>query len=227
MIGLFISLALLGLAAIDPIGIAAMPILLLQKKPFSRSFSFLGGSFLSLVLMGLLFAHGSGAIILRFDNANSWLVPSLEVLAGVVLLGIATVLLWRIKNRALSLKPSATMTNRLRLNSWYLFGFGAALVAIQSVIDVVFVIAMIRIGDLQLSAITVLAAVITYSIAALVLQVAVVAAFRLAPEKQKRHKLDKVHSLLSRYANEALVIVSLGLGCGLLINGTLTLIYRL
>jgi len=224
MIGLFISLALLGLAAIDPIGIAAMPILLLQKNSFARSFAFLGGSFVSLVLMGLLFARGSGAIILRFDNANSWLVPSLEVLAGVVLLGIAIVLLWHIKNRSLTLEPSANMTNRLRLNSWYLFGFGAALVAIQSVVDVVFVIAMIRIGELQLSSITTLAAVITYSIAALVLQVAVVAAFRLASEKQKRQILDEVHSLLSRYANEALVIISLGLGCGLLVNGILTLI---
>src|ERR1035437_266626 len=97
MFSLFVFLALLGLSAIDPIGIAAMPILLLQKNPFIRSFIFLGGSFVSLMLMGLLFAQGYGAIVLRFDNSHAWFVPSVEAVVGLVLLIIAGIVFWRMK----------------------------------------------------------------------------------------------------------------------------------
>lgn len=219
MFGLFISLALLGLAAIDPIGIAAMPILLSQKQPYARSLAFLGGSFASLVIMGLLFARGFGAIVIRFENDHSWLVPSVEIVAGLVLLGIAATLLWRLKHGQLSTEPSTGMVKRLKLNNWHLFGFGAVLVAAQSVVDVVFVIAMIHIGQLHLSAAALVAAVLTYAVAALALQVAVVAAFALTPVKQRSQTLDKVHSLLTRYANQTLTVVSLVLGTGLLIIG--------
>lgn len=84
MVVLFISLAVLGLAAIDPIGLAAMPVLLVQRRPFARSFAFLGGSFISLMVMGLLFARGFGLIVLHFEKAHTWLIPSAEVLAGLV-----------------------------------------------------------------------------------------------------------------------------------------------
>lgn len=224
MVGLFISLTLLGLAAIDPIGIAAMPILLIQKRPLARSFAFMGGSLVALLVMGELFARGFGVIVLHFETTHSWLVPSVEMLAGLVLLGLATTLLWRLRTGRLSAEPSDTMVKRLRLGGWHLFILGAALVAVQSVLDVVFVIAMIRIGQLHLAATTLTAAVATYAVAALVLQAAVVAAYVLTPEQQRRQTLDKIHNLLLRYANQALVGVSLLLGCGLLINAILTLV---
>ncbi len=221
MFTLFVSLILLGLAAIDPIGIAAMPILLLQRSSLARSLAFLGGSFTSLVIMGLLFARGLGKLVLRFENTHSWLVPSVEILAGLALLAIAITFLWRIKTGQTSVEPSSAMVKRLQFNAWHLFILGAGLVIIQSVADVVFVIAMVRIGQLQLSVITLTAAVATYAIAALALQGAVVLAYRLAPEKRRRQTLDKVHRLLVRYANQALAIVSFGLGCGLLISSML------
>jgi len=217
MFGLFVSLALLGLSAIDPIGIAAMPILLLQKKPFMRSFIFLGGSFVSLTVMGFLFARGFGAIFLSFENSHTWFMPSMEAIAGLVLLDIAGIVFWRMKSGKLSVEPSSAVTKRLQLGGWQLLMLGALLVAVQSILDVVFVIAMIRVGRLHLPTLALLAAIVTYAIAALVLQFAIVAAYRLAPPNQRAKTLDRVHVLLVRYADKALVGVSFLLGCALLV----------
>jgi hypothetical protein len=217
MFGLFFPLALLGLAAIDPLGIAAMPILLTQNKPFARSFTFLGGSFVSLMVMGFLFARGFGVRVLGFENTHAWLVPGAEVLGGLLLLGIAGTLLWRVKTGRLSVEPSDNVTKHLRLGGWQLFILGAVIVAVQSIVDVVFVIAMIRVGQINLSNIRLLAGIAAYAIAALVLQLAVVTAYRLAPQKHRLQTLDKVHHLLERYANQALIGVSLVLGCALLV----------
>jgi len=219
---LFVSLVALGLAAIDPIGLAAMPVLLVQRRPFARSFAFLGGSFASLMVMGLLFARGFGLIVLHFEKAHAWLVPSIEVLAGAVLLGIAATVFWQLKTGRVSVEPPAKLRNRLNLSELHLFAFGAALVAVQSLLDVVFVIAMIRIGQIHLSVIALTAAVMTYAVTALILQFSVLAAFKLTPEKQKHQILAKVHNLLAHYANQAVIGVSLILGSGLLINGMLT-----
>jgi hypothetical protein len=215
--GLFISLALLGLAAIDPIGIAAMPILLVQQQPLRRSCIFLSGSFVSLVTMGLLFARGFGTIVLRFEKSNDWFVPSVEAIAGIILLAIA-ITVWRcLRTNKSLIEPSPTMVRRLRLGNWQLFILGAVLVAIQSVIDIVFVIAMIRVGQLRLALPTQVAAIITYALAALVLQVAVVVAYRLTPTRQRAQTLVVVHRLLAQYADQAVVAVSLVLGCALLL----------
>jgi Sap, sulfolipid-1-addressing protein len=217
LLGLYVSLALLGLAAIDPIGIAAMPVLLLQNDPYRRSFVFLGGSFISLVAMGLLFACGFGTIVLRFETAHTWFVPSIEAAAGAVLLGIAATVFWRLKAGKSSVEPSEAMTKRLRLGSWQLFGLGALLVAVQSVVDVVFVLAMIRIGQLHLRFIALSAAIVTYAMAALVLQFAVIVAYIFTPPRRRAKTLDTVRNLLVRYANQALITVSFLLGCGLLV----------
>ena len=217
LLGVYVSLALLGLSAVDPIGIAAMPILLLQRNPYRRSFVFLGGSCLSLMVMGLLFARGFGLMVLRFENAHSWFVSSIEAIGGVVLLGIAAAVFWRLKAGKSSVEPSEAMTQRLHLGSWQLFGLGALLVAVQSVVDVVFVIAMIRVGQLHLRVVTLSAAVATYAIAALALQLAVVAAYASTPPGHRAKTLDTVRRLLVKYANQALVAVSFLLGCALLV----------
>jgi hypothetical protein len=194
-----------------------MPILLLQGNPFRRSFIFLGGSFVSLMVMGLLFARGFGAVVLRFENSHTWFVPTVEAVSGLVLLSIAGTVFWRMKTGKLSVEPSDAMVKRLQLGNWQLFILGALLVMVQSIVDVVFVIAMIRVGQLRLTAITLWAAVATYATAALVLQLAVVAAYKLAPPQQRAKTLDKVHGLLIKYANQALVAVSFLLGCLLLV----------
>lgn len=223
VLGLLTPLAVLGLLAIDPIGIAVMPILLSQKNPYGRSFVFLSGSFVALVLAGLLFAVGFGAKVLHFENAHTWLVPSTELLAGTVLLVLAARLLWLMQLGRLTTEPSDSLVRRLQLNHWHLFILGSILVTIQSMVDVVFVIAMIHIGQLHLTAPTLLTAVATYAIAALLLQLAVVGAYWMTPHKQKLLTLDRVHRLLTRYANQAVIGTSLFLSSALLINGYLSL----
>lgn len=217
MFSLFVSLALLGLSAIDPIGIAAMPILLLQKNPFMRSLTFLSGSLVSLLLMGLLFARGFGTVVLHFESSNAWVVPSLEAAAGLILLCIAGTIVWRMNRDQLTVEPGDFMVKRLRLHGWQLFIFGALLVAFQSVVDVVFVIAMIRVGRLHLQLATLTAAVATYAVAALALQFAVIVAYGLTPPKQRTKTLDKVHNLLAKYSYQVVIGISILLGCGLLV----------
>jgi hypothetical protein len=212
MLALFVTLIFLGLSAIDPIGIAIIPILLLQKHPYIRSFIFLSGSFLSLIIMGLLFAHGFGVIIMHFESTYAYLVTTLELIAGVILLIMAGVIFWRTKAGKLTFKPSASIKKRLNLNNWQLFGAGVLLVAIQSIADIVFVIAMIKIGQRNLSIITLALAVVVYALAALVLQIAVVIAFKLTPSLHRERTLDIIHRLLKDYSNQALIIVSFVLG---------------
>jgi hypothetical protein len=216
MFGLFVSLAILGLSAIDPIGIAAMPILLAQKNPLARSLTFLGGSLVSLMLIGILFAQGFGKVMLVFETDHTWFVPSIEATAGLILLVIAGVVFWRIKTGETKVEPSKTLAKSLKLGRWQLFMGGALLVTIQSIVDVVFVVAMLRIGQLHVSNITLLAAVATYALAALALQFAVVATYLLAPPAYRAKTLDSVHKLLEKHASQALVGVSLLLGCTLL-----------
>ena len=217
MLSLCVALVLLGLSAIDPIGLAIMPVLLHQKTPFIRSFVFLGGSFMSLLIMGLLLAKGFGEIILRFNKTYAHLVPVLEITAGMILLIIAGVVFWRSRAGKFSINPSSSILKRLHLNNWQLFFVGMVLVAVQSIADVVFAVAMIRIGRLNLSFAALFLAVVTYALAALVLQLAVIAAYKFSPPHLKTATLDKVHFLLEKYINHVIIVVSLLLGCVLLI----------
>jgi hypothetical protein len=217
MIGLFTLLFFLGISAVDPIGIAAMPILLLQDRPYRRSFIFLSGSFFSLTLMGVLFARGFGIIVLHFNTSHPWLISYAEAISGIILLCVGTALLWRLKKGSLSTNPPHSFISKLQLGNTRLFIVGALIVAIQSVIDVVFVIAMIRAGQLQLPNITLLLAVITYAIAALLLQLLVVLTYWITPIDRKTKTLNKVHRLLSKYANQVLISVSFLIGIALLV----------
>jgi hypothetical protein len=221
MFGLLLSLAGLGLVSIDPVGIAAMPVLLTQKRPLARSFIFLGGSFAALMAVGLLLALGFGVVVLRFENSHKWLVPGSETLAGLVLLSIGAGLIWHVKTGRASTEPPQSIVKRLRLGNIQLFMLGAVIVTIQSVADVVFVIAMIRAGQLNLSVFGVTAVVGAYAIAALALQLSVVMAYRIARPEHRTRILSKVHSLLADYSNQALICISLVLGCGLLGAGLL------
>ena len=216
MFALYLSLALLGLSAVDPVGIALVPLLLVQKHPYRRVLIFLSGSFVSLTAMGLVFAKGLGRIVLRFDQTHTWFVPAMELAGGVILVVVATILLMNYKSGKTASEPSARTQTWLKLGGLQLFVVGALLVAIQSVIDVVFVIAMVRLGQYKLSGIAQLSAVVTYAFTALLIQIIIVVAFRLAPPKQKAQVLSKVHSLLAQYADTALIVVSFILGFVLL-----------
>lgn len=215
MLSIYFSLAALGLAAIDPVGIAIMPILLGQKHPYRRALIFLSGSFVSLALMGWLFANGFGKTVLRFEQHNSWFVPSAELIAATVLLIIAVVAYVQIKRHKASLEPSKRVQNWLVYGDAQLFLVGAGLVMVQSVLDIVFVVAMVKLGQSQLSELEVIAAVSVYAFTALALQLAVVAAFMVVPQQRKARLLEWVHRALAGYAEQAVIVVSLTLSCGL------------
>jgi len=222
MPGLYIALALLGLSTIDPIGIGIMPVLLIQKRPYVRALAFLGGSFVSLMLMGILFAEGFGRLVLHFEHRDHRFVPVIEIIGSIILLIIALVLYIQFRKGKLNVEPSGKVRRYLQFGDITIFSMGAILVAIQSIIDVIFVVAMVRVGQLQLSFIRLFFAILAYTIAALLPQTAVVVAFKMAPEKQKDLTLQKVHNLLEKYANKALIIVSLGLSCLLIILAALS-----
>lgn len=224
MFSLFLSLTLLGLAAVDPVGIAAMPILLSQERPMVRSFIFLLGSFLALVTVGLVLTQGLGALILHFETTHRWLIPSIEAMAGIILLIVAIYALHRNRNKQLSDVSSEFIMKRLRLGNWQLFLLGALLVTFQSIVDVVFVVAMIRIEVLHLEAIPLLAAIVTYAVAALLLQLIVVIMYRVAPIKQRTVVLHRIRDLITRHADRTIVVVSVVLGIGLLINAAFSIV---
>ena len=216
MLRLFISLALLGLAAIDPVGIAIMPVLLTQDKPYRRSLVFIAGSFSALMLMGLLFSKGIGAFVLRFESSHSWFVPTVERGAGVILLCIAAITFVRFKaGKSETELPDRTL-GWLKLKYVKLFLLGGLIVAVQSIIDVVFVIAMVRAGQYRLTTPALVAAIATYAIAALLIQITVVLAYRLTPKAEKTKLLNHVQKLLTSYASQTLIAISLILGILLL-----------
>lgn len=218
MLALFISLVLLGLSAIDPIGIAAMPILLVQKHPYKRSVIFLFGSFMSLMLMGMLFAKGFGHIVLAFEDSHTWIVPVAELTCGLVLIIVSTVLTVRIKkSKTTDMKPSARLQNKLKMGTVQLFLAGALLVAVQSIVDVVFLVAMIHVGQLHMNIAEVAIAVFAYTISALLIQISCIIAYRLAPTKHKTEVIKKIHILLNKYAERSVVYIGYILGLILIV----------
>lgn len=209
MIVLFVSLAVLGLSTVDPVGIGILLLLLAQERPYKRAFTFLGGSFASLMLMGLLFARGLGNVVLHLEERAHWLLPTVEVISACILLVVALSTYYKLRTARLSVEPPDQIAKWLNRTEWHLFLLGAVVVAVQSVIDVVFVMAMIHIGQATLSNALLVAAILTYTVSALALQIAVVVTFRFAPAKKKAQTLRAVHLLLQNYASQVLISVSL------------------
>lgn len=222
MIWLYIALLLLGLAAIDPLGIIAMPILLAQRKPYIRSAIFLSGSFVSLIAMGLLFSKGLGISIVRLEQQYVWILPIVELLAGLVLLVTGVYILVRIKQRTINDEPSSVMVRRLHLGNWGIFVVGVLLVAIQSVVDVVFAIAMIKLEALQVSFGQLVGGIVAYAIGALLLQIIIVIMYLATPPKLRKTVIERVRSVAERYAHRILVVLSFVLGGTLMMNSILT-----
>ena len=206
----------LGLAAVDVVGIAFMPILLAQARGLRRAVVFLLGSFVSLVAMGLLFTTGLGTVVRDVQDRYPWLVPGVEVFGGVVLLGLGAVMLIRALRGSSAHAPD-NLVERLNLPEPLLFLFGAGLVAIQSIIDVVFVVAMVDVGARDLPLYEVVANVLAYAVAALAIQVAVVVAYTLTPHTRREHAMAAFADWLARRGELWAGIVALGLGVALLV----------
>ena len=217
MLALFVSMAFLGLMSIDPVGIASMPVLLLQKRPIARSLSFLGGSLASLFIMGILLAKLLGRSILSFEHKYAWLRRLIEVIAAIILFVIAGTLYWQKNHKKSTFKLSGSMRQKLNLGLKHLFFIGALIVAAQSLLDVVFIIAMVRLGQIHMSFLKLVLIIGTYSLSALMIQLTIVVIFMLAPIKSKKMILELVNRLLNKYASWLLIAISIAIGVVLLI----------
>lgn len=205
----------LGLAAVDVVGIAFMPILLAQTNGVRRATVFLLGSFVALLTMGMVFTTGLGSVVVDIQHRYPWLVPGVEVFGGVVLLVLGVVMLVRARNGSSTHAPD-NLVERLNLPEPLLFGFGAVLVAIQSVIDVVFVVAMVDVGARELPLYEVVANVLAYAVAALAIQVAVVVAYVVTPHERREHVMAAFSDWLARKGEFWAGLIALGLGIALL-----------
>ena len=95
MLSLLVSLGLLGLAAVDPVGIAVMPLLLTQTDGIRRSIWFLIGSAIGITALGVAFAIGAGHVMLRVTKDFPWLEPAIEIACGVIFAGFGLYLWWQ------------------------------------------------------------------------------------------------------------------------------------
>jgi hypothetical protein len=224
--GLLAEVAGLGLAAVDVIGIAFMPILLAQADGLRRAATFLAGSFVALVLMGLLFTTGIGSVIADVNQNHPWLEPGIEVVGGVVILGVGLFMLWRTRSGEVAHAPD-NLVEKLELPKPLLFAFGAVLVTVQSLVDVVFVVAMVDIGTRDLPFPEVLLLVLTYAVAALLIQVLVVVAYLVAPAHRRAVAMASFADWLGRRGEFWGGVVSVVLGVGLLVTSTPDLVRAL
>lgn len=214
---LLAELAGLGLAAVDPIGIALMPILLAQPRGLTRAWTFVLGSLAALVALGLVFTGTVGSYVLDWNRERPWLEPGIEVFGAVVLVALGLYMLWRSRSGEASHAPD-NLVAKLTLPLPLLFLVGAILVTVQSLVDVVFVVAMVDAGAAQLGPVQNLVAVLTYAIAALLIQIAVVVAFLLLPTHRRESAMASFSQWLARNGERVAGWVSLALGVVLLVT---------
>lgn len=220
MFRVFLMMFGLGLAAVDPIGIALMPLLLTQKCPLRRSIAFLSGSLLALMVMGVAFAWGLGLLVLHAEQAHPWLVPYGQVAAGTVLLAVAIgMIIYRRRHRQAGMQPPQLLVDQLRLKVWHIAMAGAALVVAQSIADVVFVVAMVHVGQQHWPVWLMASAVLVYSLAALALQIAVVGVYYWLPAVQRGRAMEKLRRFVDVYAELAVICASSTIAIVLLAYG--------
>ena len=219
MLSLLGSLGLLGLAAVDPVGIAVMPLLLTQTDGIRRSVWFLIGSALGITALGVVFAIGAGHVMLRVTKDYPWLEPAIEIVCGIALFGFGVYLWWQRRGGQQGPEVSQSMQRRLNLPIGSLFGFGVILVIVQSLLDVVFIVAMVNVGAKNLPVLEVLIAVLVYATAALAIQIAIVAAYTGAGPERRTRVTDTITAWLDRNGMLAATVAALGVGVLLVASG--------
>jgi len=212
---LLFKLFWLGLGAFDVIGIAAMPILLAQPNGIRRAWIFVSGSAVALMALGWAFAYGLGKPLVKFNNEYPWVQHAIELAAGCVLIGLGIWLYRRGRGGSSKALTPDSMAKRLLLPIPLLWLFGFLLVTIQSIIDVVFLVAMVETGTRQLPFLPLLLAVTTYTIAALLLQVLVIVVYMALPHAKRAAAMTKFNTLLESHGELVAGIISLVLGIAL------------
>jgi hypothetical protein len=213
-LSLVAEVAGLGLAAIDAIGIAFMPILLAQADGLRRALTFLLGSLVALLVMGMVFTTGVGSEIAELNERHPWLEPGVEVAGGAFLVAAGVFML--VRSRSGAEHAPDDLVEKLTLPLPLLFGFGVILVTVQSLVDVVFAVAMVEIGARGLTPFEDLVLVLVYTNCALLLQSAVVLAYLLTPEQQRDRSMTAFTDWLKRRGEFWGGAASLALGTGLL-----------
>jgi KaiC/GvpD/RAD55 family RecA-like ATPase len=71
---------------------------------------------------------------------------------------------------------------------------------------------MVKVGQFKLSNLETFAAVLTYAVAALILQIFIVVAFYFAKPAQKTKFLNKVSKILDKYTSQTIIVISTLLG---------------
>jgi Sap, sulfolipid-1-addressing protein len=206
-----LELAGLGLAAVDPIGLAFMPILLAQPRGTFRAFIFMFGSFVALTVLGLVFTTGFGSGVLAFNERYPWAAPTVETLGGIALFLIGLYMLRHARRAESSLAPES-LIKRLELPVPLLLLFGAVLVTVQSLVDVVFIVAMVEAGTEDLSLTEKVVAVLAYAIGALLLQMLVIVGYWLIAADQRKQAMDRFTEWLNHHGETATGWISLVLG---------------
>jgi hypothetical protein len=200
--GLLGEMFALGISAFDPVGLAAMPILLAQPRGITRAWIFLAGSVAALMSLGIAFASGLGGPIVRFSKQYPWLNPTIELVAAVILLLIGAWLLWHARAASRSGDGSSlasdSFVKRLNLPLGLLFVFGFLLVTVQSLVDVVFLVAMVEMGTRALGLLATTVAVGVYTVAALALQILVVVGYQLLSAERRQEALGSFNNFLER-----------------------------
>ncbi len=214
-LALLFKLFWLGLGAFDVIGIAAMPILLAQPNGVRRAWIFVSGSAVALMALGWAFAYGLGKPLVKFNNEYPWVQHAIELTAGVILIGLGIWLVRRGRGGSSEALTPDSMARRLLLPIPLLWLFGFLLVTIQSIIDVVFLVAMVETGTRQLPFGPLLLAVTTYTVAALLLQVLVIIVYMALPHAKRAAAMTKFNTLLESHGELVAGIISLVLGVAL------------
>ena len=218
-LGLLAEVAGLGLAAVDVVGIAFMPILLAQRDGLRRALVFLLGSFVALMTMGIIFTTGVGSTIAGFNERHPWLEPGVQVLGGLFLIGAGIFMLVRVRRGAKSHAPDE-LIEKLQLPIPLLFAFGVALVTVQSLVDIVFAVAMVDIGAQGLGVLENVLLVLVYTLSALVLQSAVVVGYLLVPQGRRVHVMARFTDWLASHGEFWAGIAALLVGAWLLFHST-------
>ena len=221
MIELFLTMAGLGLAAVDPIGIGLVLILLTQKQALLRSAVFLLGSCSALILMGFVFAHSVGAIIIRTEQHHYWLAPSFQIAMGILLSGYSLYSLVKLRSMPRANEPPKLLVKYTEVRNVTLFLFGFILVILQSIVDGVFIVAMVRAGSLHPSMLELLIALVIYALAAVLLQLIIVAVYAFSPLKKRELVLNGAQNLLNKYGERVVIALGFLLGAALITNSML------
>jgi hypothetical protein len=214
--GLLGEMVALGLGAFDPVGLAAMPILLSQARGVRRAWTFVIGSITAIMLLGIAFASGLGKPIVEFSKDYPWLNSAIELGAAVILIGIGVWLLLHARHVARSgtgqALASASFTKRLELPMPLLFVFGFLLVTVQSLVDVVFLVAMVEMGTRQLALMGTVAAITVYTVAALALQMIVIVVYQLLSAERRDAALERFNAYLDSHGELVAGVLTLVLG---------------